>query len=139
MRIGAAAIPGALLLLAAGCRPETKIGPGGAPKAFLDEKKDLPPRLMWSREVIAKTGGQVTFRVASQGPFAVTVVTEKGHKALQGGDRQAVEKADLMFAADSKGEPHEGRVTLPAGSSFFVVENRSDRNVQVHLQCFPPG
>jgi hypothetical protein len=49
----------------------------------LDQKKEIGPHLEWNREVTSKSGGTITFRVDSQGPFGVTVVNDKGYKAIQ--------------------------------------------------------
>jgi hypothetical protein len=133
MKLGYSAVVG-VMLLAAGC------GPGaGAGKPFLDEKKEVPPHLEWNREVTSRNGGTISFRVTSQGPFAVTVVTEKGYKAMQRGDKKAFDKADVLLTLDVKEGTHEGKVTLPAGSSYFIIENQTDKKAEIHLQCFPPG
>jgi hypothetical protein len=80
----------ALVLLGSGCKSGT--GPSAGPgKPFLDEKKQVPAHLEWNREVTSRTGGTITFRVTSQGPFAVTVVTGKGYQALQGGRQEGVQ------------------------------------------------
>jgi len=28
---------------------------------------------------------------------------------------------------------------LPAGTSYFIIENQADKKAEVHLQCFPPS
>jgi hypothetical protein len=127
-----------MILLVGGCRKGTNQSAGSG-KAFLDEKKEVGPRLEWNREVTARSGGMISFRVTSQGPFAVTVVTEKGYKALQGGDKNAFDKRDVLLTVDSKEPSHEGKVTLPAGSSYFIIENQTDKKMELHLQCFPPS
>jgi hypothetical protein len=121
--------------LCCGCGPGTT--PGGG-KAFLDQKKEIGPRLEWNREVASKIGGTISFRVTSQGPFAVTVVTDKGYKAMQGGNRKAFSKEDVLMTADSKELTYEGKVTLPPGSSWFIIENQTDKSAELHLQCFAP-
>jgi hypothetical protein len=118
--------------------PTGAAGPGGPGKAFLDQKKEVPPRKEWTREVVSRGGGTFTFRVASQGPFAVTVITDKGYKALQGGDRNPVAKEDVLLTVDSKEPTLEKSITVPAGSSWFIIENQTDKNVEIHLQCFAP-
>ncbi|MGO8751268.1 MAG: hypothetical protein ACLQNE_35420, partial [Thermoguttaceae bacterium] len=47
-----------------------------------------------------RQGGAISFRVTSQGPFAVTVVTDRGYKALLGGGKMMRE--DGLFTIDSK-------------------------------------
>src|SRR5262245_14069684 len=140
--IGAAA--GAAVLLLAGCSSQTgtPTGASGAGRppgqAFLDQKKSVPARKEWTREVTSRSGGTFTFRVSSQGPFAVTVVTDKGYKALQGGGRNALGKDDILLTLDSKEATMERPVTVAAGSSWFIIENQTDREVEIHLQCFAP-
>ncbi|MGO8751256.1 MAG: hypothetical protein ACLQNE_35360 [Thermoguttaceae bacterium] len=51
-------------------------GTSAAP--FLDAKKQVPSRREWNKEVVARQGGAISFRVTSQGPFAVTVEQENG-------------------------------------------------------------
>jgi len=104
-------------------------------KPFLDAKYEVPPRKEWNKDVIAKRGGTVSYRVTSQGPFAVTVVTDKGRKALMSGGK--VDKADILLTQDSKTPTAEGKVTLPAGSSWFIIENQTDKPATIRLECFP--
>jgi hypothetical protein len=111
--------------------------PAGA-ATFLDEEKEVPPRLEWNREVGSRQGGTFPFRVTSQGPFALTVVTDRGYKALQKGDRQSFKKEDVLLTVDSKGPTLDGEVTIPPGSSYFIIENHADKAVRLHLQCFVP-
>jgi hypothetical protein len=89
--------------------------------------------------VSARKGGTISFRVSSQGPFGVTVITEKGYKWLRSRERKGLNKADVLLTVDSKALTYEGKVALPAGSSYFIIENQTDKKVEVHLQCFPPG
>jgi hypothetical protein len=80
----------------------------------------------------------MSFRVTSQGPFAVIVVTDKAHKAIKTNDRKAM-KEGLLLTVDSKATTYEGKVNLPAGSSHFIIENQTDKKVELHLQCFAPN
>jgi hypothetical protein len=127
---------GALILLCCGCGSGAD-RPAGAGRAFLDEKKEVPPRLEWNREVTSRAGGTMSFRVTSEGPFSVTVVTARAYNALKAGNK-AFDKADILLTLNVKGATHEGQVTIPAGSSYFIIENHTDRKVQMHLQCFEP-
>ena len=104
---------------------------------FLDAKKQVPSRREWNKEVVARQGGAISFRVASQGPFAVTVVTDRGYKALVGGGKMMRE--DGLFSIDSNGPAFEGRVTLPPGSSWFIIENQASQTVEIRLECFAAG
>jgi hypothetical protein len=66
------------------------------------------------------------------------VVTEKGYKAVQGGNRNALSKEDVLFTTDSKESTYEGKVTLPPGSVWFILENQMDKYAEIRLQCFAP-
>jgi hypothetical protein len=107
----------------------------GAGKPFLDERKEVGPRLEWNREVTSRKGGTIAFRVDSQGPFAVSLVTDKGYKALQGGDKKSFKKDYVLLTVDSKGPSYEGKATIPTGSSYFIIENQTGKKVEFHLQC----
>jgi hypothetical protein len=128
----------AIALVSAGCGSSGGKSDGGAAKAFLDKKKKLPPRLEWNTNVTSKSGGTFNFRVTSQGPFAVTIVTDAGYRAIQNKNQKGFNKADVLLTADSKGPTYEGKVTVPAGTSWFIIENQADKEVELHLQCFAP-
>jgi hypothetical protein len=128
----------AALFVLLGCSVGCRSGTGGAGKPFLDEKKDVPPHLEWNKEVTSRNGGTISFRVESQGPFAVTIVTDKGYKAMATKNKSAFTKTDVLLTVDSKTNNYEGSVTIPAGSSWFIIENQTDKNAEIHLQCFPP-
>ena len=126
-----------IVLLAGGCGGGSP-QPAATRKPFLDEKFEVPPSLEWSKEVTAKKGGAaITYRITSQGPLALTIVTEKGYKALTGSDKNAFDKADFLHKDDSTGSSLEGSITLPPGSSYFIIQNRSDQKVEIRLECFP--
>jgi hypothetical protein len=128
----------ALALAGVGCGSGAK-GPGGTTaKAFLDKTKKIPPRLEWNTHVVSKGGGTFNFRVTSQGPFAVTVVTDVGYQALKSGDQKGFNKADVLLTADSGGPTYEGKVTVPAGRSWFIIENQANKEVELHLECSAP-
>ena len=100
---------------------------------FLDQTKEVDPGREWLREVSSRKGGAMAFRVESQGKFAVSVVTDTGLKAIQGGSGPT--QQDLLMTADSKGNSYEGKVTLPVGSSWFIIENRTGQKVNLRLVC----
>ena len=104
-------------------------------KAFLDQKKQVPTRLEWNKEVTSRNGGTISFRVTSQGPFAITVVTDRTRKAALSGDQQPLKKSDVLFLVDSTETTYAGKVTVPPGTSWFVIENRADREVEFRLEC----
>lgn len=105
-------------------------------QAFLDDKRGVEPHVEWNREVSSRTGGTIAFRVSSTGPFAVTVITGQAYKALQSGDQNPISQSDILLTVDAKGPTYEGRVTVRAGSSYFIMENKGDKAVDLHLECF---
>lgn len=109
--------------------PRKPVGP------FLDQKKTVPPHLEWTREVSSKRGGLIAFRVESQGPFAITVVTDRAIKAMKSGSQTPIDRSEILLTADANGPSHDGKVTVPAGSSWFILENRADNPVEFRLQC----
>lgn len=117
--------------------PAAPGGKTGGPAAFLDQEKEIPSRLEWTREVASRRGGAISFRVTSQGPFGVTVISGRGFQALQAGGRGS--KEDLLLVADPQSTSYEGRVTLPPGSSYIILENRAAQAVRFRLQCFEAG
>ena len=122
-----------------GCSAPPDAKPVTAGKPFLDEKKQIAPRKEWNREVTSRTGGKITFRVTSEGPFAVTVVTGNGYKAMKSGDKQAFNKTDVRLTHDSPTPSHEAQVIRPAGSSYFIIENQATKPATIHIECFAPG
>ncbi len=112
-------------------------GPRHSGKAFLDQKQQVPPHLEWDREVTSRDGGTISFRVTFQGPFAVIVVTDQARKALQSGYQEPLNKSDILFTTDSKQPTYAGTVTVPPGTAWFIIENRADTAVELHLECFP--
>ena len=127
--------------LIVGCGKQGAPGKESAPAdakgpAFLDAKKETPARLEWNREIVSKRGGNIAFRVTSQGPFTVTVIKGESWKALQRKDKTGVKKEDVFLMKDSNDPTYEGKVTLPAGSVYFILDNRSEKKVEFHLQCF---
>ena len=111
-----------------------------ASKTFLDQRKTVPPRREWMREVLSRQGGSFNFKVSSQGAIGVTIVTHKGYKAIMEGDKKLLKIfEDILLTVDSKDGVFEGRVVVPAGSSHFLIENQTDNEAEIHLQCFIPG
>jgi hypothetical protein len=133
----------ALVASAGGCSPKgsnpsSDQKAAGPRKPFLDQKKEIVPQQEWNREITSKNGGTITFRVESQGPFAVTVVTDRGYKALVGGNSSAIKKEDMLLTIDSKEPTLERDITIPAGSSWFIIRNDMNQKAEIHLQCFAP-
>jgi hypothetical protein len=117
--------------------PPAASEPRSSGRAFVDEKKEVPAGLEWNKQVGSRLGGAISFRVDSQGPFGVTVVTDEAHKAIMAGVKRPMTKASVMLVADAEGPTYEGKVTIPSGFSYIILENRSKKSVEFHLQCFP--
>jgi hypothetical protein len=122
----------------ANVNPKVSKPAGAKAKAFLDKKKRVPPGLEWNTNVIAKKAGQFSFRVASQGPFSVTVVNDAGYQALQRNDQNNFKKSDVLLTVDSRENTYEGKVAVSAGTTWFIIENHAQKEVELHLQCFAP-
>ena len=108
---------------------------------FLDERWQTPPRIEWNKDIIARSGGTFTFRVTSQGLFSVLVVTDELREAIfQDSELEdsLIREGLLLFVDSIDSLSYEGEVTVPAGRSWFIIENLSDQTVEFHLQCFKP-
>jgi hypothetical protein len=92
--------------------------------------------LEWTREVVAKSPGTIRYRIESQGPFSVTVISDRLLKAFQSGSKEPPKKEDVLQAVDFEGPMGEGTVMLPAGSFHFVIKNAASQTVRFRLQCF---
>jgi hypothetical protein len=110
--------------------------PGVPARAFLDEKKQVAPGVEWKREVGSPSGGTISFRVESQGPFVVTVIKGEAYKSLTSGNRRLPGPSDVLLTANSQAQAYDGTVTIPAGTVYFIIANRNDKEVEFHLECF---
>ena len=108
----------------------------GSRAPFLDQKKQVGPRLEWNREVTSRRGGKILFRVTSQGPFSVTLLTDRGYKAVTSNDPNAMRQEDLLLTIDSKEPQFEKTISLPAGSSWLIIQNQTNQPAEFHLECF---
>ncbi len=120
---------------------ETSSDPAGGLKepaaglsVLLDKTKRLPPRIEWHSDIAPKTGGEVTFRVSCAAPVGITVVTDKGHMAIKG--KEQFDRSDMLLIVDAKPPSYEGRVVVPAGTSWFIIENQSEAVASIRLECF---
>jgi hypothetical protein len=104
-------------------------------KIFLDQTKEVAANLDWAQEVIARRSGAYNFRVESDGKFAVTVVTDKGFKSLQSGQQKTLAKSEVVLSLDSKEQSVEGSVNVVAGSTWFIIQNLTNKPARMHLQC----
>ncbi len=113
-------------------------GPGGNPpgRPFLDKTYTVPPRLEWNTDFNSTSGGTISFRVSGQAPFGVTVVTDAAYQALRKKNSKTISKSDVILIADAIDNIYEGKVTVPPGRSWFILENRTGKEVEFHLECF---
>jgi hypothetical protein len=105
--------------------------------AMLDAQYNLHVGEQWGKEIKSATGGTISFRVTSQGPFSVTVVNEKAFKAFMAKQKGGYKKNDLFLVADSSAPEYRDYVTLPAGTSYFIIRNNANKFVRVRLECYP--
>lgn len=103
--------------------------------AFLDIRANVHAGEDWYREVKLTTGGSISFRITSEGPFSVSVVTEKAYKALVAKKRGGYGRNEVLLVADAS-MIHEGYVTLPTGNSYFIIRNNMARLSHCRLQCY---
>jgi hypothetical protein len=89
----------------------------------------------WNRDFGSKSGGVVSLRVTSTAPFGVTVVTDQAYRAVKNG-AQKVDRSQGLLSIDAKPPSYEGRVTVPPGMAWIIIENQSDSTATIHLECF---
>ncbi|MGL5873745.1 MAG: hypothetical protein ACRC2R_15505 [Xenococcaceae cyanobacterium] len=106
------------------------------PVKFLSEKKLIPAHLEWNREIIANRQGKIMFRVTSEQPFTVTLINKKGYNALLKKDSKGFSREDIVLMIDSPEPLLEKEVELIPDSYWFIIENRSNENVEFNLECF---
>jgi hypothetical protein len=82
-----------------------------------------------------QSGGKITFKIDSQGPISVIFIKENGYKALLTRNADALQKTDIILNVPSAPSPYEKTVTAPAGSSWFIIQNLSDKSVEMRLRC----
>ena len=91
----------------------------------------------WNREVSSRNGGTISFRVDSQGPFAVTIVTGQAYKSILARDQKPLTRSDVLLTADSQGPTYEGKVTVTAALPTSSLRTCANKPVEFHLQCYP--
>lgn len=75
------------------------------------------------------------YRVDTPGAYALSIITDKGYKAMQSGNRAAFSKSDVLLTIDKMG-PYEATISLEPGSSWFMIMNATDKPVDIHLSCW---
>jgi hypothetical protein len=107
-----------------------------AEQAFLKQTKTVPPRLEWSREIVANTNGLFRFVVKSPEPFGVTLITGEAYKDLVAGKKKRLSKEDVLHTSDCRPPSFEKTLMLKRGNYYFILENQSDKKVDIRLECF---
>src|SRR5262249_7797522 len=102
------------------------VGKGGPGAPFLDQRKTMPAKLEWNREIVSRFGGPMKFRITSQGPFSVILVTSRVHKAMLANTITPDMKKECLVDVDAKGSELERTVTLLPGSYVFIIENQAN-------------
>lgn len=126
----------ALGLMLVACGEKNATAPVVAPALILSDTKSIPPQLEWNRGIYSSHDRTIRFIAQSEGPFAITVVTDRAYQALIARNRAGFHREDVLFTTDSKQNTYEGTVIIPAGQTWFILENQTDRTVQMRLQCF---
>ena len=117
-----------LCLLAVGASAPAK-------EPFLKEKKSVPPRQEWNREIVSKKGGTFRFRVSSPEPFGVTLVADRSYQALRRRDAAGMNREDLLLTTDWRDKVFEKTVEVKSGTYWFILENQSEKKVELVLEC----
>ena len=64
------------------------------------------------------------------------VITENGYKAYKRGGRTAVKKEDIFCYRSTEGRVLEEKVSVPAGTSVFIIGSPTRQAVAFHLLMF---
>ncbi len=107
---------------------------------FLQQERDVPPGLEWSREVVARAaGGSIRCNIRSLPPFAITLVTDRAYQAAKRHDMSGAAKSDLLLAVDVAAAEWEREIQLPeTGSYWFIIENKTSGVSKINLRCSAP-
>jgi hypothetical protein len=103
----------------------------------VNQTKTIATAAEWNREVFVRVGGDFAIEVSSQGPFALSIVSAEQFKASPDKRRAAFKKEQTLLTADSKQPTYRGNVTLPATTSYVIIENLAGKQVNVHLRITP--
>lgn len=120
-----------LILCVIGC---SKSGGSASTKPFLEQTKPgVLPKQSWTREIGSVKGGLIRFRVEAPGPYALILLTGPAFQTVQSGQKPSPD--GVLHNSDQTGT-YEGTVTVPAGSSWFLIENSSATPVDIKLTCW---
>jgi hypothetical protein len=103
---------------------------------FLTGSKVVPARMEWNRDFGSSKGGTVAFRVTSTAPFGITIVTDKAYQAMKRGSTAKIGRSEGLFMTEAQPPSYEGRVTVPPGMAWIIIENQSDTPATIQLECF---
>lgn len=107
---------------------------------FLDQKRMIGPWLEWNREIVAQSPSTFRCRIESQAPIGVTLIAERTYRALLQGDMESAHREDVLLTVDSQSPTFEREFSVPrSGSYWFILENQSMMEVEMHLQCVAPN
>lgn len=106
---------------------------------FLDQKKRVGPQIEWNREIVARKPGVIRCRIESEAPLGVTLVAERTYRAILRGDPSQMKREDVLITSDSHKNIFERQFSVPtAGSFWFILQNQSSDEVEMHLSCSAP-
>src|SRR5262245_50454719 len=77
--------------------------PAGAGAELLKSSKDVAqgPGGAWVRHLDTTKDGDVVFKVTSEGPCTVTLITKRGHQVMQRKGKDALPKSEVLFTAET--------------------------------------
>ena len=101
----------------------------------MKQQKSVPPRKEWNREIVSKKGGTFHFRVSSPELFGVTLVADRSYQALQRRDSSGMKREDLLLSTDCRDRVFEKTLQVKPGTYWFILENQSDKKVEMELEC----
>lgn len=104
---------------------------------FLNEKRLVPARAEWNREIVVAVNSRVAVAIASSDAKGLIVIKTEAHEAMLAKRFEDVDKQrDVIVVADSR-EPQLRRVfTVSPGSYTIMVENRSNEAREMYLRCY---
>jgi hypothetical protein len=111
-------------------------------KPFLDQTKTVPAGHEWNREVASLRGGDIRFLVNSPVSFSVIVVRDRTYKEilkLMKGEPGDLKQEDVLLNKDFKPPMKMVTVTLPPGSSWFMIRNNASKPAELRLRCWNPS
>mgnify|MGYP001445250651 CR=1 FL=1 len=109
---------------------------GRKQKPFLEQTKMIPSLKEWPREVTSKKGGTIHFITKSEAKLSILVIADRTFKALINSNDSGIVKSDFLFNTKTPKGKFKSTITIPKGSSHFVIQNLSKEDSEVTLVCF---